>query len=128
MSAEEATSPDAGGVKERNERTERGASEVSPANSPESHASHATPLASPTADDRDDIEHSIPATLIQDPNAERYYDTLFNRQLTPITVFIDNPDLSINWVCQLEEKKEGVLLHRDDKVSFLAPSHGFFNR
>ncbi|CAG9097202.1 unnamed protein product [Plutella xylostella] len=36
---------------------------------PPSPASRASP--SPAPDERDDIEHSIPATLIQDPNVER---------------------------------------------------------
>ncbi|XP_063822085.1 protein tiptop-like isoform X1 [Ostrinia nubilalis] len=61
---EEATSPE-GGVKERSERGDRGREgEASRSESPASRAS-------PAPDERDDIEHSIPATLIQDPNAER---------------------------------------------------------
>lgn len=69
LSTEEATSPESG-VKERNvgERGEREGESRSA--SPASRASHAS-HASPVPDERDDIEHSIPATLIQDPNVER---------------------------------------------------------
>lgn len=67
MSTEEGTSPE-GGVKDLVEREDRARGEVdegeiSRSASPASHAS-------PAPDDRD-IEHSIPATLIQDPNVER---------------------------------------------------------
>ena len=58
MSTEEATSPDSG-VKDQRETGARDGE-----GTPESPASRVSP------DDRD-IEHSIPATLIQDPNAER---------------------------------------------------------
>lgn len=65
LSTEEATSPDSG-VKERGERGERReGGEASRSASPASRAS-------PVPDERDDIEHSIPATLIQDPNVERW--------------------------------------------------------
>ncbi|CAB3221291.1 unnamed protein product [Arctia plantaginis] len=66
MSDEEENSPESG-VKERSERGERqegGEGEASRSVSPASRTS-------PAPDERDDIEHSIPATLIQDPNAER---------------------------------------------------------
>ncbi|CAF4957372.1 unnamed protein product [Pieris macdunnoughi] len=60
---QEATSPDSGtkDQRERGRGAARGEGESSPPASP---ASHASPPP-------DDIEHSIPATLIQDPNAER---------------------------------------------------------
>lgn len=65
FSTEESTSPESG-VKELGgrEREARGEAGESRSPSPASRAS-------PTPEDRD-IEHSIPATLIQDPNAERY--------------------------------------------------------
>lgn len=84
LSTEEATSPE-GGVKERSS-LERGEREG--ADSPASPASRA----SPAPDERDDIEHSIPATLIQDPNAERWvYSDKFianaSRRFTWLLVF-----------------------------------------
>ncbi|CAH2244249.1 jg20193 [Pararge aegeria aegeria] len=63
---EEATSPE-GGVKERGER-ERGA-RGGGSGGGESRSTSPASRASPPPDERD-IEHSIPATLIQDPNAE----------------------------------------------------------
>lgn len=66
LSTEEENSPESG-VKERSDRGERqegGEGEASRSVSPASRTS-------PAPDERDDIEHSIPATLIQDPNAER---------------------------------------------------------
>ncbi|KAL4709112.1 hypothetical protein ACJJTC_015651, partial [Scirpophaga incertulas] len=79
---EEATSPD--GVKERSERAERDergerAEREGDRSRSESPASRASP-ASPAPDERDDIEHSIPATLIQDPNAERESPRCLSRE------------------------------------------------
>ncbi|CAH2086001.1 unnamed protein product [Euphydryas editha] len=65
--AEDATSPESG-VKERGER-ERGA-RGGDAGEGESRSASPASRASPAPDERD-IEHSIPATLIQDPHAER---------------------------------------------------------
>lgn len=64
---EEANSPESG-VKERGDRGERQEGEEGEASGSVSPASRT----SPAPDERDDIEHSIPATLIQDPNVERW--------------------------------------------------------
>lgn len=72
---EEANSPESG-VKERSDRGERqegGEGEASGSASPASRTS-------PAPDERDDIEHSIPATLIQDPNAERESPRCLSRE------------------------------------------------
>ncbi|XP_045532768.1 protein tiptop-like isoform X1 [Pieris brassicae] len=69
---EESTSPDSGtkDQRERGRGAARGEGESSPLASP---ASHASPPP-------DDIEHSIPATLIQDPNAERESPRCLSRE------------------------------------------------
>ncbi|XP_046964795.1 protein tiptop-like isoform X2 [Vanessa cardui] len=74
LAAQEATSPESG-VKERGER-ERGARGGGEG---ESRSASPASRASPAPDERD-IEHSIPATLIQDPHAERESPRCLSRE------------------------------------------------